>query len=299
MATESGSSEIHFPSGAIAKVPIDTQFIYVATIPRSGTWYLHYLLEYFYSALDPPFQVEHQVIFKHYPQLNLANLVVHSTCPGFRENYRGPLRAAWDALPTEEWFDSDYKYASLNAQHFSPYINNRARIVLLFRNPLDQSVSLFNHMKGHSKLADFLARFATPGDFLRRSNLDAYLKLYVSFAETASLFPHNVLMMPYENLREDTAQALSTILSFMGADLGPPERGAAVMAATEAASTSNMRKLEQTLGRSLANDQSSPSASHIKHADRGLWRQELTDADISFARDRLSLFGYRLESFAL
>lgn len=286
-------------TGKIIPIPRDTQFAYVASIPRSGTWLCHYLIEHFCSAIDPGFTPDHQPGFKYYPAIRLAKMHVHSTCPGFKENYRGPLRAPWQELHIEELFDSDYVFAQENQEIFSPYANNNIRIVLLYRNPLDQAVSLYNHMKGHKSFSNFFLQYTNPADYLRKSGLDAYLKQYVTFAEFQRLFPENIYMLPYESLYEHTEENLANVLEFMNVPVCTPERQAAIKYAVEATSIDKMRTLERRIGHSLANDQCDPSASHIKNGARGLWRTHLDNDDIRFVESRLDLFGYTLNDFTI
>ncbi len=119
----------------------------LCTLPRSGTWYTFYFLEFFNSFLSQTgLAIKTQHHYEEYPALGFRKFHSHTIFPGFVEDYDGPLRAAWDDLKFHHpGANFAYDEIASRADEFYPARNPDARVVYLYRNPLDQSVSLFHH----------------------------------------------------------------------------------------------------------------------------------------------------------
>jgi hypothetical protein len=232
--------------------------------------------------------------------------VCHAVCPGYSEA-ADPMRAKWDKLAFytpgynygEELMGNDAK------KPLNPLRNDAARIVYLYRNPLDQFVSCWEHAKKHvdernrqKLLADgTLASITDFNDFVfEASALDSFIKHYHSFLYMKTNFPDNVIMIAYEELTRSPHVAFGRMLTHFDRPVATELERHCVAEALRLCSFDSMRNVEKKIGRSVSNDQ---SGSHIRDGRIGQWRDHLGEEDVQRVEQRLNEFDLSLEQFTL
>ena len=282
----------------------------IATIPKSGTWYCHYFFHFYQQYLRGADHSGLEVTIQPHraPDLGLDIMFIsHTVCPGFYA-YQGEWRSAWDRLTFR---DPAYNWAmdliNDRPHWYDPGMNENARIVLIYRNPLDQAVSYFqyaqNHREGRKRHyrdeAGELRPLESAGDYLRHVGLESYVKQFLSFRIMRDYFPDRILMLSYESLLREARDGFFKILKHFGHNPGLPQHHPRFSAALEASGMGAMKQLEDRLGRSLANDRLDPAERHVRDGAVGKWRRHLNPADIQAAIGFLKRFKISLEEFEL
>jgi hypothetical protein len=282
------------------RIPRGYTIGFLSTMPRSGTWYAFHFFENFYRQLTRHELGYERHHFEVYPELALAKAHVHANCPGFIEHCRGPERDAWNALSGElPGYDYAAEFVAANRQHFSPTTNRRVRIIYLYRNPLDQIVSVYHHFRRHRDYQGMIARIPDERALLRETGLDSYIKQFLTFRHMATAFPDNVMLVSYEELMRAPAGAFSRMLEFWNLRVDSAERRSALAKSLENSSVAKLRELETKLGHSLADDRVDRTESHIQSGEIGRWRQVFDNTDLAYAGARLQQFGMSLGDFTL
>ena len=273
------------------------KFAAICTMPKSGTWYCHYFF-HFLSHLcagnkNVPLRPREGAF--PLPNLGLDGFVVcHAECPSFPA-YDGPLRARWEAL---QYHTEGYNWAAqgfVQCPQFLTQHNSQAKLVYLYRNPLDQTVSFFEHGQKHKDKnvlarpndrgedagsADGLALLPiSPNDFFFSHNFDSFLKQYLSWKLSEKIFPNQIKMVSYEDLVRKPTDAFASIVDFMGVNQKGHEFSEHIEGALKLSSKDNIRKYENWMGQSLGRDQTDPNSRHVRDGNIGKWRQHFDEAD--------------------
>lgn len=307
----------------------------VATLLKSGTWYsrsFFWLYDqllasshasavgwnsaYRLSSLEAPGGridlakaiASHQLHDKqNLRQLRIQPLYVcHAVCPGFVQA-SDPMRPKWNKLA---FYTPGYNYGEeLMGRdvkgRLNPLQDDAARIVYLYRNPLDQFVSCWEHARRHNDernrqklLADgTLTPISDLRDFIfEASALDSFIKHYHSFRYMKAKCPSNILMIAYEEVTRTPESAFSKILAHFGKPVSTERERECVSEALQMCSLESMRNVEKKLGRSVSNDQ---TGSHIRDGRIGQWRDHLDEGDVQRVERRLNEFDLSLEQFTL
>lgn len=294
----------------------------VATMPRSGTWYHNYFF-YYYRQLalgkkaeeirehllaHPDAAPNSGVVYSDSASLGVAHFFVsHFACPGFEDACRDwAFDAAWAALDYHDQGQNvSGRFVRRNQAFLSPQQNPDVRIVYVYRNPLDQTLSYYRHCE-HHKRKDLLAFTTADGEFIPRVslpqffhlvNVEAYLKQFLTYKRMHSLFPENILMCSYEALMADPAAHFQGIIRFMRGD-GQAD-ATQVMEALRMTNPEAMKAFENQLGHALGNDQEDKGERHIRGGKVGKWREFLTDEDLQAAEARFNAFDLSLADFEL
>jgi hypothetical protein len=181
------------------------------------------------------------------------------------------------------------------------------KVVLLVRDPFDTAVSQFFQWKyrmrpGKKALNQYPQHGSDTSVFDFVMDEDAglpkiidYLNLWAS--ESSKI--KDLLIVRYEDLRADTAQALERIVNF----IGTPGSEADIRAAVEFASVENMRMMEEKKtfwlsgSRMVAKDRKNPNSYKVRKAKVGGYRDYFDDQQIAamqqLVAERLDpVFGY-------
>jgi hypothetical protein len=181
------------------------------------------------------------------------------------------------------------------------------KVVLLVRDPLDTTVSQFFQWKYRMRPGKkTLNKYPEHGsdtsvyDFVMDPaaglpKVIDYMNLWA--AESSKI--KNLLIVRYEDLRDDTAQALGRILDF----IGTPGSEAQIQEAVHFASVENMRQMEEKKtfwlsgSRMVAKDRKNPNSYKVRKAKVGGYRDYFDDEQIAtmqrLAAERLDpMFGY-------
>jgi len=279
--------------------------LFLATMNRSGTWYIHFLFEYFEQFLSGNREIIEAYELNYYENIRCLKFLAHALFPDFDSLYTGPLRPAWDHLEfyTDIW-DQGAEAVHEYPDVFSPRLNKKLTIVYLYRNPLDNCISAFHHYKRHSheghrfyldRISGERKPFTSPSEYLRNGGLDGYIKQFFSFH--AMREHKNLLMIRYEDLVASPEENFARILSLIGFSIDNDVKLQGLMQAVFMAQPENIRELEKSKGRSLANDQLDSKSSQMRGGTTGKWKNELSDADVKYCMDRLDEFGLDTNDF--
>lgn len=298
----------------------------IATLPKSGTWYSHTFFWYYGELLRHAdeflagnFQPDLETILKnqkmsqetyHPDTLGVDKLyIMHSTCPGFHD-LNDTRYSIWQTLhfPNmgynlgEPHFDRTNDIELLN-----PKTNSDARIIYLYRNPLDHFISYYHHTLKHKdnrhRLKTLTDGSQSPITDLRDfvfeySALGAFIKHFYTFKQMQQKYPANVLMMPYESLTTDPAEGFAKILEFMGAAPDSPTKQILFKEALLNSSKESLSAIENKLNMALAGDQTG-NEKHIRDGAIGKWQQQFNEDDIAMIEAALNIFGISLNDFKL
>ena len=289
----------------------------IGTMPRSGTWYNRYFL-FFYNRLlngDNGSEIIAKVI-KNPPNIETAIqdygrtigidifFASHFLCPGF-DAYHGKYREPWDALRFYvDGFDGGTKQLQ-EIGIVSPFINPKVRVVYVYRNPLDQAVSFFHHSLHHkdgrhrcyTDAKGQLVPILSVSQYIHETGIDAYIKQFFTYHIMREWFPNNILMLKYEDLVRDPGAHFKKILNYFGHKVKIFEHQKAFEEALRLSSKDSMKKIENSLGRSLGNDQKNRRDRHVRDSRIGKWKDYLSAEDCNKIEERLQQFGLTLTQF--
>lgn len=282
----------------------------IATVPRSGTWYNSLFFNFYDQLLQGKTEVTVTSVGAPLSlagvDLGVSNLLVcHTICPGF-ERYCGEYRVAWDKL---NFHVDGYNWAeSLIDERIhllDPELNGDVRIVYYYRNPLDQAVSAFMHAQKHT---DPRQRSYTDSsgnrhfikdvrEYLFRASLESYIKQFLTFKVMRPIYPQNILGVKYENLVRNPEYTFASVLKYFGHDVDDPSHQAKIIQAIKLSSKDTLKRIEKSIGHSIAHDQTDPNESHVRDGAIGKWKQHLNENDIQLVQEWLARFGLSLEEF--
>ena len=89
------------------EIPDGYTIALIATMPRSGTWYSFYFLEFLDVYLTGRSQLNTRLDLEVYHGLKLGKVHIHTICPGFLEICQGSLRQQWDGL---DFYNPGFNY---------------------------------------------------------------------------------------------------------------------------------------------------------------------------------------------
>ena len=281
--------------------------VYLSTMPRSGTWYLHYFFELLDALLTEREMIETDQHFGKYSGLGVFKFQSHSIFPGFCDEYFGRWRENWDLL---EFGIKGYNYGHSIAEPYSDVIfpkrNKNARVIYVYRNPLDQMVSAYGHILGRldPEVRNFseLSSDGVPASFseyVRLVGIESYLKQYLSFHLLADRYPENLKMVRYEDIVENPVRSFSGMLEFCGFNIDTGPKRNAFDTTLELTRIENMRRLETSLGLPLAQDRRNPRGSHIQSGVVGRWRVMFDDDSLELVKSRFDEFGIDVGDFTV
>jgi hypothetical protein len=287
--------------------------VLLATMPRSGTWYSNLFFSFYLQLLSGREDLTVPASLLNLSYENSQGLVTrmvicHTACPGF-ERCQGPWRSAWDKLQFHGGTDiGHHQYSDLFEQSLNPRVNRDARIIYVYRNPLDQVVSAFQHLQGHNLSAQLLCyrnregvecRVADARKFCFIMGLGSFIKQYLTFKVMKQSYPEAILMIPYEDLSRDSTLSFLKMLEFMGQDVSDMRHQKIIGTALHLSSKDSVKRIEKRSGHSLSNDQEKPGASHIKDGGVGRWKTVFGSHDLSVIESRLKDFSLSLDEFIL
>lgn len=290
----------------------------IATMPKSGTWYARLFFWCYSQQLDharPDLEGMLRERRIHGQSTSAGALgwdalyIGHSVCPGFAD-LSDPCMEEWQAL---QYVIEDYNWGETHLRAagewdlLNPLLEPHARIIYLYRNPLDQCVSFHRYAMAQvhdvhramvrqdgsrfevSSLQDFIFRFG---------GLGAYLKQYYTFRQMQRQFPGNVLMVPYEHLTADPARAFHDMLAFLGAPPDTDKKQACFREALAMCSKEALSGLERKMGMSLAYDMKN-NHRHIHSGESGRWKSVLSETSLQAVETVFQAFGISLSEFSL
>lgn len=188
------------------------------------------------------------------------------------------------------------------------------RIVLLVRDPRDVAVSQFfqwqHRMRPHKKLLNEYPahnRDLSVFDFVMdpKAGVPRIIDFFNGWAQGLRDMGENILLIRYEDMREDPRAVMKRVFDFVGT----PGTGEEIAQAVEFASYDNMKKLEETRffrasgARVKPGDRKNPDSYKVRRAKVGGYRDYFDDAQTAaidaMVNEKLDpVFGYRASSKA-
>jgi len=292
------------------------RLLILATIPRSGTWFLRYSISFLChlagggriddrltgeivgAASGAPFDFERFAggpLFRVRPALPSDHLFIgHTVCPGFA---RVAAEVPWwrttafhvpgyDYL--HDGFDYDWTpidltgapepYTKISPQALdrAPWDDEDQRIVLVYRDPLNQLDSFYHYSRTHAHGAYRIFGERNLGDvpfreFAFGGAIASYAKQFMSYQVMARHLPRQVKLVSYESMMARPLDVLRDLLGFLGngARVDEDLLGSAIALARP----EHLRAIERELGRSLDGTHSArhghmrPPSAHTAAAD--------------------------------
>jgi hypothetical protein len=278
----------------------------LSTIPRSGTWFLRYAIS-FLCHLDRGGRIDDRLTgkivgnpfgrcfdfqaFNGGPLFRVAGtmptdslFIGHTVCPGF-----GDLagKAEWWSetdfhVPGYDYLHEgmDYRYTpvELAEDRYAPIdvpaLEKAAgkgrgpRVVLVYRNPVDQARSYLRYCREHRNPNYNVIRgrpitSVSFHDYLFGGALASYAKQFISFQVQARRYPELVRLIPYERLIKRPVEILTVMLDHLS---GAPRDWERLPDAVRLARRDHMKAIEKELGRSLDGTLAG-RGSHMRQAD--------------------------------
>lgn len=171
----------------------------------------------------------------------------------------------------------------------------QCKIVFIYRNPLDQMVSYYNHFRAlppNSLTWRIDMQRLTIGDFIfKHDALDSYIRMFYTFHIAKKHYPDLIMFVPYEEMIAKRNATMKKILRH----LQIPFNDKAFAAALSLTSIDNLRQVENRLHRDLINP--NPDVRHIRNGGVGVWKNYLSEDQVQAIEVRLNEFDLSLDMF--
>ena len=283
----------------------------IATMPRSGTWYNYYLFNFYLQLLQGKTNLNARVspipiVCKDTIGLDFM-FICHTICPGFHR-HQGKYREAWDRLVFyAPGFNSANDFIEKNKKFLDPSLNKGARIVYLYRNPLDQAVSFFRHVLNHKDQRyryrkDFqgnMVLMTSVREYIDHVGLEAYIKQFLTFKIMRDIWPDNIIMITYENLMRDPKAVFLRILKHFGHTVDNPDHLRKVDIAISLSSKDSMKNIENKIGHAVGDDQCDHKERHVRDGAIGKWKGYFFEDDLKKIENGLNIFDLSLADFEI
>lgn len=260
----------------------EERMLVIGTIARSGTHYAMILLSNYLSTImgqrEP---VTPAGMNEMFPNNWHINYLAYHKLP-FGPYHEKPPRAPHEAVKGLN-LDEVTRSHSI----FQKTLWRHHKVLHLYRNPLDYSVSLFNYK--HKKRPDLPDRCHSPQEVLD-IKFENYCDMYLSYKEAAQSGLYSVLRISYENLIADPEFWLGAIIEWLGCEVDRP----AVRKAIQNSSIKNVQKAEKA-GSKVNPDASGLRGSFISSGQVGQWREHYSESDFAYWRQRFSQRGINLD----
>lgn len=172
---------------------------------------------------------------------------------------------------------------------------SNCKIVFIYRNPLDQMISYYNHFRAlppNSLTWRIDMNKLSIGDFIfKHGALDSYIRMFYTFHIAKKHYPDLIMFVPYEEMIADR----HTIIKSMMQHLQIPFNDDAFTRALSLTSIDNLRQVENRLNRDLINP--NPDVRHIRNGGVGVWKNYLSEDQIHAIEVRLNEFDLSLAMF--
>lgn len=253
------------------------------TMPRSGSYYcLRFLLNLDQALLGRSETVsfDKQKFGHHFLEGVDANIVLgHLSSPFLTEKKIKEILprqySYWSSLKKWPTFPIDAR------DELSPLIDKyypgRISIIFVYRNPLDQAVSLNDHLKNHK---NYSAMYRFDANSIEVS-IEWYFKMFFWHFVAAQYIPGATQFMCYENLIQRPEQAWSWIA---GRLLGKERLELSMRHVHQAIEMSSYEKSilwQENNRKSLADDQAGESPTHLRGGEVGKWKSRLAGLEIN------------------
>ena len=166
-----------------------------------------------------------------------------------------------------------------------------SKVLHLYRNPLDYSVSLYNYK--HKKRPDRIDRKSSPHEVLQEK-FENYVAMYKSYSYAAKSGKYYHLRIAYEELIRDPIFYLGSILRWLGNE--PDQAG--INFAVEMSSIKKTRELEDK-GSVVNPTAKDLKGSFISSGQVGQWKDYFTEKEFSYWESEFKRAQIDIKSFIL
>jgi hypothetical protein len=265
---------------------VESDMLILGTVARSGTHYMLLLLANYIShsigdknGYSP---TEMNEIFPnnwHIAYLNYHNIPF------------GPYCSEPIITPDERISALGIKEVTRSHAIFQQEFWKNTKVLHLYRNPLDYSVSLFNYK--HKKRPDLPNRLGSPSEVLELK-FENYVSMYHSYVNATKAGKYRIFRMSYEELIMHPAFYLDAVLRWLGLEPVPH----VVHQAVESSSI-NRTKDHEAKGAVINPTAHGLKGSFISSGLIGQWRRYYSKEDFSYWEKRFRAEGIELTSFTL
>ena len=271
----------------------------ISTMPKSGTWYCHYFFWTLNKILENKnfdinkyeFKGNFKIKNNHFYKKSRI-LIGHASCPGYEE-IKDEYKKIWHKK--KYWTDGYVWVNQIIGSEYNPNTNNKLKIVYIYREPLSQFLSSFKYNQNHSAKDQAKQKKIDFRDFCFKSSaVDSYIKHFHTFKVMKIVYPDNILLIKYEDLISKPFNTFSKILYFfniLNDDLVDKKD---IEKAIKFVSKDNLKRIENKMGRSLANDGNKNS--HIQSYSFAEVNDYLKKDDINKINSLFREFSYNLNN---
>lgn len=278
-------SEIFKAAANFSLINHQRKSVVLRTVQKSGTNYLRLVLSNYFWNLDEHFAEE---AFEQVSYQQMHNELF----PNVRSkiyNGKSKLRASSAPIPAA-FLDhyADFLYDHGCALDFAPAALMPKKMILLYRNPLDQMVSWYffkykdrgedvNHPKA---LLEELSHF--------------FVNHYTKLCGIKERMGANAIMVSYEQLTLHPTATTESIISFLGLPIIPT----LIQASVVASSIKSVRQEEKSAGGAIHQSGTNRS-SFIRSGKIGDWKNYFGPEEVQYVDQKLQSRGYALNRFNL
>ncbi len=283
----------------------------ISTIPRSGTWSMQYFWAV-YNALN-----ESSDYFDPFGPfiMRLGGLgadlfvVAHLFCPDYKKHLSLDLKeklvgtSAANA-PGYDWA-SDHIISHNWLDVCNPLRNDHAKIVFVYRNPLDQITSYARRLWNDSarkqkdpKSITFLLDkhgkriyVDSVNQFIRLGGAASYFRSFMTYYIMKDRLADKLMFVKYEDIVRSRETKLVEIAHFLLDDVGVcniDEKN--LQLAANMTRIENLKKIETLTGKGISHHEGSPKGQHIFNGSIGQWKEALKDDDVDYVLSYLDAF---------
>jgi hypothetical protein len=244
----------------------------IHTIPRSGTYFLKNVLKE-YTGNEKS-----------------IDLVVHGYMTGEKAN---------DTIEKAKNIMSFGKDSILSDIKFVP---NDEKTVFIYRNPLDQAVSFYDHFYSNWDLFPGVTQRSHKSAFgmcktpteVALKYIGTYSCMYLSHFDFKKSNPERIIIFSYEEMMRDVLKIMGKIIKFLIGELDEPK----LINSLERCTPSLLQDREIEMGITLARDMKyKKGKSHIKDGKIGKWRERIDMSSLNEIIKQYSKFGINIMEF--
>lgn len=233
----------------------------VHTVPRSGTYFLKNLMATYLGAI-PSFEINH-----YYVQIDIGIKVKNE--------------------------HQIYPFETIPLEHI-------LKVVFIYRNPLDQAVSLYDHsyakgkkFKFHKVHAKYYGDCKSPFD-LAMNSIPTYTTLYVSNMRFGEKFPQKTLSYSYEYAQKEPFKCAGSMMEHLFGTLDADK----LRKALNSCSIPKMKTKESQDHRTLGGDlKFTPGTSHMDDGRVGKWKDRFTFDEVEKVKKAYLPYGIDISQF--